>query len=73
MSSHTFRVTGLPTAGADKITIRLRSGAVRVGRRSKSVLRRGKSRRFTVKVSPTTVSGKGPSTKSKFRVKGKRR
>jgi hypothetical protein len=73
VSSHKFRVTGLPTAGAGKVTIRLRNGAVRVARRSKSVLRRGKSKRFTVKVRQIPVSGKDATTKAKFRVRGRRR
>ena len=73
VSSHKFRVTGLPASGAGKVTIRLRNGVVRVGRRSKSVLRRGKSKRFTVKVSQTPVSGKDTATKAAFRVKGERR
>jgi hypothetical protein len=69
MSNHKFRVTGLPTAGAGNVTIRLRNGAVRVGKRSKSVLRRCKSKRFAVKVTQTPVSGKDTTTKAKFRVK----
>jgi hypothetical protein len=73
VSSHKFRVTGLPAAGAGKVTIRLRNGAIRVGKRSKGALRRGKSKRFTVKVSPTPVSGKGTTTKAPFRVKGRGR
>jgi hypothetical protein len=73
VSRHEFRVTGLPTAGAGKVTIRLRNRAVRVGKGSKRVLRRGKSKRFTVKVSQTPVSGKDTTTKAKFRVKGRGR
>jgi hypothetical protein len=72
-SSHKFRVTGLPTARAGKVTIRLRNGAVRVGKGSRKRLRRGKSKQFTVKVSQTPVSGKDTATKAKFRVKGWRR
>jgi hypothetical protein len=71
VNKHKFRVIGLPTAGADKVTIRLGNGAVRVGKRSKRVLRRGKSKRFTVKVSQTPVSGKETTTKATFRVKGR--
>jgi hypothetical protein len=73
VSSHKFRVTGLPTAGGGKVTIRLRGGAVRVSKKSRKSLRRGKRKSFSVKVSPTPVSGKGTSTKSKFAVTGKRR
>jgi hypothetical protein len=73
VSSHKFRVTGLPTTGAGKVTIRLRNGAVRLSRRSKSLLTRGKSKSFTVKVSPTSVSGKDTTTTATFRVKGRRR
>jgi hypothetical protein len=73
VSRHKLRVTGLPTAGAGKVTIRLRNGAVRVGKSSKSVLRRGKTKRFTIKVSQTPVSGKDTTTKAKFKVKGRER
>ena len=71
MSRHRFRVTGLPAAGADKVRIRLGSGAVRAGKRSRKSIRRGKRKSFSIKVSPTPVSGKGTSTKSSFAVKGK--
>jgi hypothetical protein len=70
---HEFRVTGLPTAGAGKVTIRLRNGAVRVGKRSKSVLRRGKSKGFAVNVTQSPVSGKDTTTRAKFRVKPRSR
>jgi hypothetical protein len=71
MSRHRFRVTGLPAAGAGKIRIRLGSGAVRVGKRSRKSIRRGKRKSFSIKVSPTPVSGMGTSTRSSFAVKGK--
>jgi hypothetical protein len=73
VSSHKFRVKGLPTTGAGKLTIRLRNGAVRVSKRSKSALRRGRSKRFTVKVSPVPLSGKGTTTTAQFKVQGRRR
>jgi hypothetical protein len=73
VNSHEFRVTGLPTAGAGKVTIRLRNGSARVGKRSRRVLRRGKSKHFTVQVSPTPVSGRGTATKAKFSVTGRGR
>ncbi len=73
VSSHKFRVIGFPAAGAGEVTIRLRNRAIRVGKRSKSALRRGKSKRFTVKVSQTPVSGKETTTKATFRVKGRGR
>jgi hypothetical protein len=73
MSRHRFRVMGLPAAGAGKVRIRLGSGAVRAGKRSRKSIRRGKRKSFSIKVSPTPVSGKGTSTKSSFAVKGKRR
>jgi hypothetical protein len=73
VNRHVFRVSGLPAAGERTVTNRLRNGAVRVGRRSKSVLRRGKSKGFTVKVSPTSASGPQTATKAKFRVRGRRR
>jgi len=69
---HTFRVTGLPTAGSGKVTIRLDDGAVKVSKHSRSRLKHGHSRSFSVKVSPTPVSGEGTATKTKFKVKGRR-
>ena len=71
VSSHRLDVTSLPGAGAGQFTIRLRNGAVRVSKRSRSVLRRGKSKSFAVQVTPTPVSGKGTTTRAKFRVKGR--
>jgi hypothetical protein len=73
ISRHKFRVTGLPAAGVDNLTIRLRGGAVRVSKKSRKSLRRGKRKSFSVTVTPTPVSGKGTATKSKFVVKGSRR
>jgi hypothetical protein len=67
---HAFRVTDLPTAGSGKVTIRLDDGAVKVSKRSRSVLKHGRSRGFSVKVSPTPVSGEANSTKATFKVKG---
>jgi hypothetical protein len=72
VNHQTLRVTGFPTAGASKVTIRLRKRALRVSRRSRHLLRRGHSRRFKVKVRPTPVSGTGTTTQAKFRVKGRR-
>jgi hypothetical protein len=69
VSKHKLKVTGLPTAGAANVTIRLRKGAIRVSSRSRSALKRGKRKGFSVKVTPTPVSGLGTSTKSKFKVK----
>jgi hypothetical protein len=69
---HTFLVTGLPAAGAAAVKVGLSKGAVRVSKRSRTALRNGHSRRFSVKVTPTPVTGKGSSTKTKFRVKGRR-
>jgi hypothetical protein len=71
VSSHKLRVTGLPSAGAGNVTIKLRNGALRVSRQSRSLLRRGKSKDFTVNVTPTPISGKGTATKTKFTVKGR--
>lgn len=71
VDSHTFKVTGLPTAGSGKVTIRLDGGAVRVSKYSRTVLKHGRSRHFSVKVTPTPVSGEGTSTKTKFKVKGR--
>jgi hypothetical protein len=51
----------------------VRKGAIRVSARSRDLLRRGKSRNFSVKVTQTPVSGAETSTRSNFRAKGKRR
>jgi hypothetical protein len=72
VNSRTFRVTSLPAAGAAKLTIRLRNGAVRVTSASKKALRRGRTRNFSVKVKATPLSGPTKSTKHKFRVRGRR-
>jgi hypothetical protein len=72
VDSHTFKVTGLPTAGSGNLTITLGRGAVAVSSHSRRTLERGRSKHFSVRVTPTAVSGSGASTKSKFKVKGKR-
>jgi len=69
ISKHKFKVTGLATAGAAKVTIKLRNGAIKVSKRSRTALKNGHSRQFSIKVNPTPVSGKGTATKTKFRVK----
>jgi hypothetical protein len=69
VNRHTLRVTGLPSAGGEKVTIRLRRGAVRVSDRSRTLLRRGQSREFSVNAEPTPVSGQATATKSKFSVR----
>ena len=71
VSRRTLRVFGLPTAGADDITVLLRQGAVRVSDRSQELLERGRSRNFSVKVKQTPVSGQATSTRASFRAKGK--
>ena len=68
---HTLKVSGLPAAGEDEIALRLRNGAIRVSDRSQELLERGRSRRFSVKVKQTPVSGKATSTRATFRAKGK--
>jgi hypothetical protein len=72
VNSRTFTVSGLPTAGSGKVTIRLDGGAVRVSKHSRRVLKRGRSKHFSVKVTPIPVSGTGTSTQTKFKVKGRR-
>jgi hypothetical protein len=72
LGRHSFKVTGLPTAGVDKLTMSLRKGAVRVSKHSRHLLRRGKSRRFWAKVVETPVSGLATSTRASFRAKRKR-
>jgi hypothetical protein len=68
LSAQRLRVSGLPAGGASKVTIRLRAGAVRIGRRAKKALTRGRTQRFTIKVKPTPVSGQGTTTKAIIRV-----
>jgi hypothetical protein len=70
VSSHKFKVTGTPAAGAGTVVIKLRKGALRVSSKTRASLKKGGRRSFSVKVTPTPVSGKGTSTKTKFRVKG---
>ncbi len=69
VNRRTLKVTGLPSTGASKLTLRIRNGAIRVSARSKHLLRRGKSRNFSVKVTQTPVSGAATSTRTKFRAK----
>ena len=71
VDSHTLRVYGLAAAGEDDFTLRLRSGAIRVSERSRNLLRRGRSRRFSAKVKQTPVSGQATSTRARFTAKGK--
>jgi hypothetical protein len=73
LSRDRLRVAGLPAAGAAKVTIRLRGGAMRVSEKARRSLRRGKRKRFSINVSPTPVSGNGTSTRSTFVVRGKPR
>jgi len=70
VSSHKFKVTGTPAAGAGQVVIKLRKGALRVSSKTRSSLKKHRRRSFSVKASPTPVSGKGTSTRAKFRVKG---
>jgi len=72
VSRRSFKVTGLPAAGEDALTIRLRRGAVRVSERSQDLLSRGRSRTFSAKVKQTPVSGADTSTRGKFRARGSR-
>jgi hypothetical protein len=70
VSSHKFKVTGLPATGTGQVTIKLRKGAVRVSGKTRRSLKKHRRRSFSVKVTPTPITGKGTSTKTKFRVKG---
>ena len=72
VSSRSFKVSGLPAAGEDALTIRLRRGAVRVSDRSRSLLRRGRTRTFAAKVKQTPVTGTATSTRGEFRASGSR-
>jgi hypothetical protein len=68
----TLRVFGLPAAGEDEITVSFRKGAIRVSDRSQDLLERGRSRRMSVKVRQTPVTGQATSTRDRFTAKGKR-
>jgi hypothetical protein len=67
-----FKVKGLPAAGEDGLTIRLRRQAVQVSARSRDLLERGRSRKFAAKVKQTPVSGAATSTRGTFRARGRR-
>jgi hypothetical protein len=73
VNSHTLKLTGLPAAGAGKVTLKLRKGAIRLSKKTRKVLRRGRSRRFKVRVKVTPVTGQATSTRSSFKVKGKKK
>jgi len=70
VSKRSFKVTGLPAAGENDVTILLHRGAVKVSTRSRDLMRRGKTRTFHAKVKQTPVTGAAASTKASF--KGKR-
>jgi hypothetical protein len=72
VSRRTLRVTGLPAAGDDDLTVLLRRGAVRVSDRSLNLLRRGRSRTFSATAKQTPVSGAATSTRGQFRARGSR-
>ena len=67
VSKRSFKVTGLPAAGEDDVTIALGSGAVKVSERSRDLMRRGRTRTFHAKAKQTPVSGAATSTKGSFR------
>jgi hypothetical protein len=69
VDSQTLRVTNLPSDGARKVVVYLRRGAVQVSERSRSLIRRGRSRRFSVKVTQTPVTGAATSNRGSFRAK----
>jgi hypothetical protein len=71
VSARSFKVSGLPAAGVDDLTLRLRRGALKVSQRSQDLLERGRSRTFKVKAKQTPVSGSATSTRASFRVKGR--
>lgn len=69
VNRRTLKVTGLPSGGASRVTLRLRDGAIRVSNRSLSLLKRGRSRRFNVAVKQTPVTGLETKTKASFSAK----
>jgi hypothetical protein len=73
VSHRTLKLSGLPSAGAARVAIRLRKGAVRISPRSRRLARRGRSVKFRVKVAQDPVTGSTTSTRASFRAKRKRR
>jgi hypothetical protein len=71
VDSRTLRITNLPSGGASRVTLRIRDGAIRVSDRSRSLMRRGKSRKFNVAVRQTPVTGSATKTKAEFSAKRK--
>ncbi len=71
VNSRTLRVYGLPAAGEDDFTLTLAKGAVRVSKRSRNLLDRGRTRRFSAKVKQTPVAGPATSTRGRFTAKGR--
>jgi len=71
VSKHSFRVTGFAAAGETDVAVQLRRGAVKVSKRSRDLLKRGRTRTFRAKVKQTPVSGSATSTKAAFRARGK--
>jgi hypothetical protein len=69
VDSRTLRVTGLPSDGSKKVVVYLRRGAIEVSDRTRSLVRRGRSKTFSVKVTQTPVTGAGTSTKGSFKAK----
>ena len=53
--------------------MRLGKGAVRVSERSRDLLDRGRTRKFSAKAKQTPVSGAATSTRGEFSAKGKKR
>jgi hypothetical protein len=72
VSRRSFRITGFAAAGETDVEVNLRRGAVRVSKRSRDLLRRGRTRTFRAKVRQTPVSGDATSTQGSFRARGRR-
>jgi hypothetical protein len=72
LSRRSVRIYGLPAAGEDEVDLSFRKGAIRVSDRSQTLLERGQSRKFSVKVKQTPVTGSATSTRGTFRAKGRK-
>jgi hypothetical protein len=72
VNRRTLRIFGFVAAGEDEVDLAFRRGAIRVSQRSQDLLNRGRTRRFSVKVKQTPVSGSATSTRGRFSARGSR-
>lgn len=73
VAGRTLTVSALPAAGTSRITLKLRKGLLKVKKSSRSLLNRGKTQKYKVKVTETPITGAKLSTTTTISVKGRRR